>query len=143
MSAPAFLALEILDHEIGHAVGQFFLTHEDLGRQFAAQQFRFLVAVRAHHRLDVRVEQARGFHHGAHVEGVGRGDHQHAGAGHVGLDQHRRLAGIAGHRVDALAAQLIDQGKVLAQALEQAAPDRVTASWGHASGINIAGHDPQ
>ncbi|KEX92953.1 hydantoinase [Pseudomonas umsongensis] len=29
------------------------------------------------------------------------------------------------------------------QALEQAAPDRVTASWGHASGINIAGHDPR
>ncbi|MGE8067996.1 hydantoinase B/oxoprolinase family protein [Pseudomonas sp. NPDC089569] len=28
-------------------------------------------------------------------------------------------------------------------ALEQAAPDRVTASWGHASGINIAGHDPR
>nr|BFD42399.1 hydantoinase B/oxoprolinase family protein [Pseudomonas sp. FFPRI_1] len=29
------------------------------------------------------------------------------------------------------------------QALEQAAPERVTASWGHASGINIAGHDPR
>ncbi|MCU1763197.1 hydantoinase B/oxoprolinase family protein [Pseudomonas sp. 14P_8.1_Bac3] len=29
------------------------------------------------------------------------------------------------------------------QALEQAAPGRVTASWGHASGINIAGHDPR
>jgi N-methylhydantoinase B len=29
------------------------------------------------------------------------------------------------------------------QALEQAAPDRVTASWGHASGINIAGLDPR
>ena len=29
------------------------------------------------------------------------------------------------------------------QALEQAAPDRVTASWGHASGINIAGRDPR
>jgi len=28
-------------------------------------------------------------------------------------------------------------------ALEQAAPERVTASWGHASGINIAGHDPR
>lgn len=28
-------------------------------------------------------------------------------------------------------------------ALEQAAPDRVSASWGHASGINIAGHDPR
>ncbi|GHA21684.1 caprolactamase subunit beta [Oceanisphaera arctica] len=29
------------------------------------------------------------------------------------------------------------------QALEQAAPERVTASWGHASGINIAGMDPR
>ncbi|OIN12771.1 hydantoinase B/oxoprolinase family protein [Oceanisphaera psychrotolerans] len=29
------------------------------------------------------------------------------------------------------------------QALEQAAPERVTASWGHASGINIAGIDPR
>jgi N-methylhydantoinase B len=28
-------------------------------------------------------------------------------------------------------------------ALEQAAPERVTASWGHASGINIAGIDPR
>lgn len=28
-------------------------------------------------------------------------------------------------------------------ALEKAAPDRVTASWGHASGINIAGIDPR
>lgn len=29
------------------------------------------------------------------------------------------------------------------KALEQAAPERVTASWGHASGINIAGIDPR
>jgi N-methylhydantoinase B len=29
------------------------------------------------------------------------------------------------------------------KALEQAAPDRVAASWGHASGINIAGRDPR
>lgn len=29
------------------------------------------------------------------------------------------------------------------QALEAAAPDRVSASWGHASGINIAGMDPR
>lgn len=29
------------------------------------------------------------------------------------------------------------------KALEQAAPDRVAASWGHASGINIAGKDPR
>ncbi|WP_027852407.1 hydantoinase B/oxoprolinase family protein [Marinobacterium litorale] len=29
------------------------------------------------------------------------------------------------------------------QALEKAAPERVTASWGHASGINIAGIDPR
>ncbi|GEK47124.1 methylhydantoinase [Bisbaumannia pacifica] len=28
-------------------------------------------------------------------------------------------------------------------AFEQAAPDRVSASWGHASGINIAGKDPR
>ncbi|WP_431024065.1 caprolactamase subunit beta [Halomonas sp. H5] len=28
-------------------------------------------------------------------------------------------------------------------AFEQAAPDRVSASWGHASGINIAGRDPR
>ncbi|MFU1912597.1 hydantoinase B/oxoprolinase family protein [Bordetella avium] len=29
------------------------------------------------------------------------------------------------------------------QAFEAAAPDRVTASWGHASGVNIAGMDPR
>jgi len=29
------------------------------------------------------------------------------------------------------------------QALENAAPERITASWGHASGINIAGIDPR
>ena len=29
------------------------------------------------------------------------------------------------------------------KALESAAPERVTASWGHASGINIAGIDPR
>ncbi len=29
------------------------------------------------------------------------------------------------------------------KALEEAAPERVTASWGHASGINIAGIDPR
>ncbi|MDQ8032175.1 MAG: hydantoinase B/oxoprolinase family protein [Bordetella sp.] len=29
------------------------------------------------------------------------------------------------------------------QAFEAAAPDRVTASWGHASGVNIAGVDPR
>ena len=64
--------------------------------------------MRAHHRQDGGVQRARRLDHGAHVEGIGRGDDEHGGVRDVRLDQYRRFARIAGHGRNALLAQLVD-----------------------------------
>ena len=77
------------------------------------QQFGLFLAVRAQHRLDRRVQCAGDFQHLAGVEGIWCGDYQHAGAGDVGLDQHRRLGGIAADGEDVVGAQFLDLFAVL------------------------------
>lgn len=96
-----------------HAARQFVLAHEDGAGCFAPQQFGFFRAVRAQHRLDVRIRGAGDFQHLARVEGIRRGDYQHAGAGDVGLDQHRRFGRIATDGQDVAGAQFLDQFPVL------------------------------
>lgn len=64
-----------------HALGELLFAHEHLAQLVAAQKFGSVLAVRAQHRFDFRVELAGDVHHLAAGQGVGGGDDQHRRAG--------------------------------------------------------------
>ena len=98
---------------LDHAAGELVLAEENLAGFFLLEQCRFFFAVRAHDGLDARIDGARDLDHAAHVEGVRRGDHQHARAVNVGLNQHIGIGSVAGDGRNAALAELLDDFAIL------------------------------
>ena len=91
-----------------HAAGELVLAEKNRSGIFLFQQRGLFLAVRAHDDLDSGVDRARGLDHAADVERVRRGNHQHARAMDMRLDQNGGVGGVAGDGRDVVGAQLLD-----------------------------------
>ncbi len=79
----------------GDAKRELMLADEHLTQEVPLEQLGFVRVVRTQDDLDLRIELPGDSDHLADTERIERGDHQHAGARDVSLDQDRGVGRIA------------------------------------------------
>lgn len=141
-----------LKHIARHSEGELVLAQKNFAGVFFFEKHRFLLAVRAHHRLDPRIDRAREFDHAAHIQRIRCGDHQHACAVDMCLNQNRWFGGVAGNGGHTTLAQFLDDLTIFlgddkgyavgSQCFTDAAADSAVAHQHHLAGkpIQVDGH---
>src|SRR5262245_54527295 len=99
---------EETEHMARHGQGELVLAEKYLAGVFLFQERGFLFTVRAHNRVDARIDRAGGLDHAANVESIRRRDYEQAGAVNMGLDKNRGIRSIAEDGRDVACAQLLD-----------------------------------
>ena len=102
-----------LQDVLDHVAGELVLAEKNCSGIFLLQQRGLFLAVCAHDDFNSGIDRARGFNHAPHVKCVRRGNHQHARALDMRLDEHGRVGGVAGDRRYVFCAQFLNDLAIL------------------------------
>lgn len=97
-----------IEEMLDHAAGELMFAEKYLTGIFLFQERGLFFAVRAHDRLDARVDRVRDLDHAANFQRVRGGDHEHTGALDMRLNENRGIGSVARNRRDIAPAQLLD-----------------------------------